>query len=207
VSDRRLCGRPTRTGSPCGAVVRISVALGRAAPACRRHMSDQERIEFDSDPLWSEEGQISWLLEHRDDGDVLLSAGDIAARLRIQRSVVTAVLDRMEIAGTVRAFREGRRTSWGSRAQAIVRHAHQQQAERDAAAACRAVVESNAALAETETVLREICAGQAVEVSIFDPVWRDPDSTRGHTLMISVQDAQAAGWIVDRRRICRRSLH
>ncbi|MHA6781978.1 hypothetical protein ACVGOW_13440 [Pseudonocardia saturnea] len=164
-------------------------------------MSDQERIEFDADPLWSEEGQISWLLEHRDDGDDFLSAGDIAVRLRIGQPVVAAALDRMEIAGTVGAFREGRRTTWGSRAQAMARRAHQQQAERDAAAARRAVAESNAALAETAKVLRGICAEQAVEVSIFDPAWRDSDSTRGHTLVIAVQDAQAAGWLAGRLRV------
>jgi hypothetical protein len=54
------CGRPTRSGEPCRAVLRYSAALGEHTPSCRKHMTDAERRAMDANPPKDDVRQQGW---------------------------------------------------------------------------------------------------------------------------------------------------
>lgn len=200
--DRPKCGRPTRSGVACKAIVRRSAALEAFAPACRKHMTPAERQELDANPLWSEEGQILWLFDQQGDNFELLTAAEIANRLKLPLPAVSHVLQQLRQECKVGECTAGRHELWGTYDQVVCwlgrRHQEEQRLalERDAAHAH--IVEANNVLADVARQLREICADHGVAVEIVGGLHRESEEPRKHALVLSVDDPAASSWLLGR---------
>lgn len=165
-------------------------------------MTPAEREEFDTNPLWSEAGQILWLLDQQGDDSELLTAAEIAERLKLQQPTVSHILRGLQREGKARGWKVDRRELWGTSHQVARWIGRRQQKEQRMAAeraALRAnIVESNEALAEVARQLREICADHDVGVSIFGGFPRESEEPRRHPLVLSVDDPVAATWLLER---------
>lgn len=200
---RPLCGRLTRSGDPCRAVVRYSAALEQFAPACRKHMTDAEREEVDSDPLWSDEGQILWFLQRRGDADDLVHASQIAEALKTPTQLVSWRLRELRERGQVAAREEGRRELWGTVDQVgrleEAERAKRWRAERERATAERGIVEGNEALREIRRHLRQAVEGQPIDVAALSGAFpATTEEVHPDLLMISTRDPSAAAWLLGR---------
>ncbi|MEU5695089.1 hypothetical protein [Actinosynnema sp. NPDC020468] len=183
-------------------MVRRSVALDAFAPACRKHMTAAERVEDDTNPLWSDEGQIRWLLARQSDGSELQTAAAIAEQLKLQPGIVSRALDRLRVKGQVKAWTHDRRESWAdpvlferwlTRAQ---REEARETAERKATG--ERIDRRNRELDSIAGRLRKACAGRDVGVALVDGPAELPDVPACHALVLSVEDPAAAEWLLDR---------
>ncbi|WP_143261501.1 winged helix-turn-helix domain-containing protein [Allokutzneria sp. NRRL B-24872] len=202
MTERPKCGRPTRAGTPCEAVVRRSVPLSAVAPACRKHMTADEKHEFDSNPLWSDEGQILWLLDEQDEYPGLLTIAEISGRLALTQPTVSHTLRRLLKEGKAATCQMGRREVWGTGDQAMAwlrkRRSEAQRVESERAQERERVTKTNEALADAATRLREACAGRGVSVLTFGGYGSDSDEPRALSLLLAVDDPGAADWLVGR---------
>lgn len=121
-------------------------------------MTLAEREELDANPLWSDEGQMLWLLDQQRDGSELLTAAESAERLKVQQPTASHTLRRLQREGKVRECTVDRRELWGTSDQVarwLGRRRREEQRVAEVQAAARAqIVEGNQALAETAHRLR-----------------------------------------------------
>lgn len=200
--DRPKCGRPTKAGTPCGVVVRRSVPLSSVAPACRKHMTAKEQQEFDANPLWSTEGQILWLFGEQDEDTSLLTVAEVSSRLAMAQPMVSYALRQLLEEGKAATWKVDRREVWGTGDQVAAwlrkRRLEARRIESEREQARERVTKANEALADAATHLREVCAGRGVSVSTFGGFGTDSGEPRKLSLLLSVDDSEAAAWLVGR---------
>ncbi|QNE18316.1 hypothetical protein F1D05_10945 [Kribbella qitaiheensis] len=192
--EQRRCGRPTRTGSPCAAIVRRSAVLDAFAPACGMHLSDEEKAATRT-ALWSEEGQVLWALEQRNDAQDLASAQDLTDLLRMRETKVQRALRELQKHGTVAARKVDRRSLWGTTDQVMRwdRLKMRFQAEMEGTSA--RVLAVNSILAQHAERLDKVCHPNGVSVDLRKPPDRDPASPARHLLVLAAGQPDAAAWL------------
>lgn len=198
--ERRRCGRPTRSGEPCAASVRYSVALRAFAPACKKHLTTDERNEVDSNPLWSDNGQVLWVLEQRGQGEEPLMIREVAARSQLQQPAASHALRRLVDQGQAKGCDIDGSLRWGT-VDHITKWIRDRERERihsaaTAAAAVRDIEERNKAVQEASRRLREVCIDQSIDVSVFD-VTAGTRYPPEHALMLTTHDPEAAAWLLN----------
>ncbi|GAA3854352.1 hypothetical protein GCM10022243_19850 [Saccharothrix violaceirubra] len=178
------------------------MALDAYAPACRKHMTAAEREEDDTNPLWSDEGQVRWLLARRPEGGELLTTAAIAEQLKLQPGTVSRALERLRARGAVVAGSEGERDAW---ADPVLFERWRERVHREDARVraelevVRARVEKrNDALGSIASRLREVVAGRDVGVSLVGGTPQLSEVPAEHALVLSVDDPEVAEWLVDR---------
>ncbi|TDD36770.1 hypothetical protein [Saccharopolyspora elongata] len=165
-------------------------------------MTQEERTEIDGNPLWTYEGQVLWTLEQQGEESELVTAAGIVELLELPKPAVSHVLHELRAKGKALSRKVGRQELWGTPDRMKRWIERREQEERRAAAeraAARArLVERNDALAEVAQQLRGICADHQVDVSLFDWSMGRSEEPCRHTLVLSVDDPQAANWVLGR---------
>lgn len=80
-------------------------------------MTEKELAEFESNPLWSDEGQVLWLLDQQGDAAELLTAQQISEQLSVAPSSLSWVLQKLASEGKVRDCVVDRCARWGTNRQ------------------------------------------------------------------------------------------
>jgi len=186
--------------------VRYSRPLERFAPACRAHVTAAEAAEIDADPLWSDEGQVLWCLQRHAKAADLVAPAQIAAELGCQVPRVMSVLERLEAGGEVASHSEGRRRMWGTAEQVRRLDEAGRQAEADRVASARRTADRNTALRKVGERLEGVFAGRDIGVtSLTRMVGYEPAQVRPDPLIITVDDPEAAEWLLNRLSAASRS--
>ncbi|MCP3802662.1 MarR family transcriptional regulator [Allokutzneria sp. A3M-2-11 16] len=165
-------------------------------------MTAKEQQEFDSNPLWSTEGQILWLFGEQHEYPGLLTIAEISRRLLLSQPTVSYTLTQLLKKGKATTCQVDRREVWGTSDQVMAwlrkrrLEAERIQSEREEAR--ERVTKTNEALADAATQLREVCAGRGVSVSTFGGYGTDSDEPRKLSLLLAVDDPEAAVWLVGR---------
>ncbi|MFJ8963303.1 winged helix-turn-helix transcriptional regulator [Lentzea sp. NPDC102401] len=158
--------------------------------------------EIDSNPLWSTEGQILWLFGEQEKEDGLLTTAEVAGRLSLSPPTVSYALRRLLNERKVATWEVDKREVWGISQQVASwrreRHLEAQKVEREREQAREHVLKDNEALREAETRLREACTGRGVDVSVFRGFEVGEGGPRRLSLLLSVDDPEAAAWLVGR---------
>ncbi|MFI7167341.1 hypothetical protein ACIBM3_33345 [Rhodococcus erythropolis] len=179
--------------------MRFSRPLEQFASACRPHMTDTERSAVDADPLWTDEGQVLWILEQVAWADALTPASAIAAELGCQPPVVGSALQKLSERGAVAAHTVVGRTVWGTATQVHRMDATRQRVEEDRADDAKRIVDRNRALDEVRRQLEMRVAGRGIEVTSLSRMspaaWND---TRLDQLMMVTDDPDSAVWLLGR---------
>lgn len=197
MDERRTCGRPKSSGEPCGQLVRYSVPHGRYAPACRKHMTAVERGELEADPLWSEHGQVMWLLDTRDAEEELLPTARIAKELRLQQSVVQWVLRELEDQGKVMCRKVDRRDCWGNRRQRDRLLARERESALRVETERAARQTRNRALDDVKHRLRDVLADHAIGVSSLSDMTPGMSYVdRQDQIVVMIDDPEEAAWLL-----------
>lgn len=182
-------------------MVRYSAPLATFAPACRRHMTKSERFDFDSNPLWTERGQVMWLLEQRSDKVDLLATSKIASELEIQQPAAVSALQQLRAEGAVGSRRDGHRQLWGTTEQLQNLEAADRRAEAERHAQQAHIREHNESMNEIRQQLEEVVAEHAVEVSSLEHMFpRRSGEPQPDQLMIHVGNPGEAAWLLGRLR-------
>ncbi|RYF61014.1 MAG: hypothetical protein EOO27_03710 [Comamonadaceae bacterium] len=162
-------------------------------------MTAAEAAEIDADPLWSDEGQVLWCLQRHAKAQDLVAAAQIAAELGCQVPRVMSVLERLEADGEVASHSEGRRRMWGTSEQVRRLDEAGRKAEADRAAFERRTADRNTALREVGERLEGVFAGRGIGVtSLTRMVGYEPAQVRPDPLIITVDDPEAAEWLLNR---------
>ncbi|AII10380.1 hypothetical protein EP51_39410 (plasmid) [Rhodococcus opacus] len=179
--------------------MRYSKPLGQFAPACPAHMSEAERKAVAADPLWTNEGQVLWVLERNAGTDDLASVSVIATELGGQPQTVVSALRKLADAGAVAAHTVGGREVWGTAAQVQRMDQARRQADADRAEAAERIHERNRDLESLRCRLESSVAGRGIEVTslsrMFPKVW---DGSRLDQLMVMTDDPEVAAWLLGR---------
>ena len=154
---------------------------------------------MDADPLWTDEGQVLWLLEQSAGTDELTSGPVIAAELGCQSPVVASALQKLAGNGDVASHTVGGRKMWGTAAQVQRMDAAGQQVEADRADSAKRIADRNRALEAVRRQLAASIGGRGIEVTTLSRMYRSAwNDTRIDQLMVLTDDPEAAGWLLDR---------
>lgn len=197
MQPKQLCGRPTKSGSPCGNTVTYSAPLEAFAPACLLHMSKIERQDYDAEPLWSSEGQVLWFLQdisENEDAD-LADIKTIASEVMLSESTVRATLLKLEDKGDVcRQCYEGR-DCWGLSEQYWQQNgpSYEEQDETSWIAA------TNAELHKVKQDLQVLFSGHSIVVNSLSDIAPGLFHTeRVDQIMIQTSNPTEAAWLYSR---------
>jgi len=162
-------------------------------------MTDAERSAVEADPLWTDEGQVLWLLEQVAGSDELTPVSAVAAELGCQPPVVVSALHKLAGSGAVASHSVAGRKVWGTAAQVQRMDATRRQFEADRADRDERIVDRNRDLDEVRRQLAASVAGRGIEVTslsrLYPSVWND---TRIDRLLVETSDPEAAGWLLGR---------
>ena len=195
---RPTCGRPTKSGDSCRAVVRYSAALSLHAPACRQHMTDSERLAVDDNPLWTRTGQVRWYLEQRSDAE-LVNADQIAHALDMLSGEVSATLRELEAEAAVASYSIGGRRRWGTHGQVQRLVDAERQLENDRAVRLQRIVDDNESLDAIVDMMAHMLSDRAIGVTSFRRMYPSAaaDAKPDH-LVLTTDDLPTAKWLLEK---------
>ncbi|XVV06002.1 hypothetical protein ACQPW3_11695 [Actinosynnema sp. CA-248983] len=191
-TDRPRCGRPTRTGEPCAAVVRYSVPLEEFTPACPKHLTAAEQQRLADEPLWSPLEQVHWLLDRLSHTGEPIPAHRIATRLKIQQPVVVRSLYRLVEQDRAAGTTDDRCDLWGT-PEAVARWtARRRELARleDLAAQRHTTSETRCRqLAEMAERLHHACEERDISIT-YNPASERP------AIVLTLTEPEAARWLL-----------
>jgi len=162
-------------------------------------MTDAERRAVDADPLWSDEGQVLWLLEQVSGADELTSVSTIAAELGCQPPVVVSALRKLEESGEVASRSVGGRKVWGTAVQIHRMDVNQQQIEADRVESAQRIADRNRDLEKVRRQLAASLGGRGIEVTTVSRLYPSASNEgRIDQLLVTTDDPDAAGWLLGR---------
>jgi DNA-binding transcriptional ArsR family regulator len=164
-------------------------------------MTDQERDEFDAEPLWTDQEQVLWLLERHCDRDELLFTSKIATELKLQQPAAAHALRQLEADSKVRSRRVGNRELWGTTNQFTRLDRARRQQDAEQAARRAAIVDRNKRLLEIHDQLATVLGERDIAVTNADRMFpvRSEEPYPDH-LIIHVSDPEDGLWLLGRLR-------
>ncbi|WP_342661673.1 hypothetical protein Rruber_05487 (plasmid) [Rhodococcus ruber] len=162
-------------------------------------MTEAERKTLESDPLWTDEGQVLWVLERRADTDELAPVSVIATELGCQPHVVVSALRELAQSGAVAAHIVRGHEVWGTTAQVQQMNEAMRQIEAARADAAERIHARNRDLEAVRHQLETRVAGRGIEVTSLSRMlpgrW---DGSSPDQLMVVTDDPEAAAWLLGR---------
>lgn len=162
-------------------------------------MTDAERRAVDADPLWTDDGQVLWLLEQAAGTDELSSVSTIAAELGCQPPVVVSALRKLEERGDVASRSVSGRKVWGTAVQIHRMDVNQQQIEADRVESAQRIADRNRDLEKVRRQLAASLGGRGIEVTTVSRLYPSASNEgRIDQLLVTTDDPDAVGWLLGR---------